>query len=156
MSDPALDFFNKLSERSAPKEKDDKAYPGNTPPRNLEGFVDRSEPMWLNTLPHKNMVISQSGQEKRLYPIGSLAAALGKKAVTIRSWEQKGWLPPVSYRTPTPAGDQLPGKQAKGQRLYSKEQIIFLVESYYRFIEEPDKENWKGFRSIIKTKYPKR
>lgn len=102
------------------------------------------------------MVINNTGQTKKLYTIGALASALGKKQVTIRSWEQKGWLPTVSYRTPVPQREQIPGKTPKGKRLYSQDQVIFLVEAYNDYIRDPAKENWKGFRTYIKRYYPKR
>jgi hypothetical protein len=96
-----------------------------------------------------------NGQPQRFYTIGSVAKALGKTPVTIRSWEAKGWLPSASYRTPAPRKEQIPGKASKGKRLYSKDQLVFLVEAYERFIVIPKNPNWESFKIHIRNHYPK-
>lgn len=159
MSDPTLDLFQKLS-GAAPDTtdtaEDDKLYPGNTPPRNATDSFDKGEPDWLKSLPFQEMQVDKTGQTKRFYTIGAVASALGKKPVTIRSWEQKGWLPSASYRTPPPVREQIPGKTPRGKRLYSQDQLMFLVEAYGKYILDPAKANWPGFRTYIKRYYPKR
>ncbi len=156
MSDPALDFFQKLEQRSDRKRvaPEDRTYPGSTPPRNTGNVVDTGADMWLNSLPYREF--SAGGETRRFYTIGSIAKALGKKQVTIRSWESKGWLPPAAYRSPPPRGEQVPGKQVKGQRLYTKEQLLFLVMAYNEYVEEQPKPNWDAFRKAIKRQYPKK
>lgn len=155
MSDPTLEFFQKLSERSSsPKpDEDQKLYPGTTPPRNTGQIVDSGAHLWLNTLPAHEFLVN--GKVQQFYTVGTLAKALGKKPVTIRSWEAKGWLPGPSFRTPPPAGEQIPGKAVRGRRLYTKEQLLFLVEEYTKYVEEPVKPNWPAFRNSIKRQYPK-
>lgn len=155
MSDPTLQLFERLS-GNKPEPEDDKLYPGNTPPRNATGSLDNESPDWLESLPFQEMQVNKTGETKRFYTIGAVASALGKKPVTIRSWEQKGWLPSASYRTPPPQREQIPGKKPAGKRLYSQDQLVFLVEAYDKYILTPAKANWPGFRTYIKRYYPKR
>jgi hypothetical protein len=68
------------------------------------------------------------GGEREFFTISHLAAALGKSVVTIRSWEQKGVMPPTPYRSPRPRGGMLPGKPTKGKRLWTREQIKGILE----------------------------
>lgn len=148
----ALDFFHQLTERKreveAPTEKN---YPGSTPPRNA--VLDKGEDDWLNSLPYKELLVGH--EVRRFYTVGSLARALGKQPVTIRSWESKGWIPAAGYRTQTPRSEQIPGKVPKGKRLYSQEQVVFLAEAYEKYVLNPRKPNWDGFRNHIKTQYPR-
>ena len=150
-TDP-LDFFNSLSERRKKREGGDAMYPGSTPPRNPE-VIDKEEDSWLHSLPFKEFLVN--GEPRKFYSIGSLATALGTQPVTLRSWEQKGWLPTASFRTPAPKGPQVPGKAVKGRRLYSQEQVVFLAQAYDKYILSPRKPNWDGFRSYIKNQYPR-
>ena len=157
MTDPALEFFQRLEKKSEDKRKvveGDKLYPGTTPPRNAGPAVDTDDLQWLDELPYR--LLRVGNDVRRFYTIGTLAKALGKANVTIRSWESKGWLPQAKYRTPPPKGPQVPGKAVKGQRLYTKEQLRCLVVLYNEYIESrgplPD---WPGFRAAIKSQYPK-
>jgi len=85
-----------------------------------------------------------------------LASALNRKPVTIRSWEAKGWIPPASFRTPAPRSEQIPGKAVRGRRLYSEAQIVFIVEAAMQFkIDDPNHNDWNGFRKQIAEHYPK-
>lgn len=157
--DPTLELFQKLGgvdvDARSP-EKEEPEFPGNIPLKNVGENLDNRDPEWLTSLPYQEMVVGASGEVKRFYSIGALARALGKKPVTIRSWEQKGWLPQASYRTPAPQREQVPGKIPKGRRLYSKEQVVFLVKAYTDYVVQPSKANWPGFRNYVKRYYPKR
>lgn len=123
------------------------------PQQNSNSVVDSGPFQWLNDLPYREFLVK--GKPQKFYTIGALAAALGKKQVTIRSWEQKGWLPPPKFRTPAPKGDQVPGKKAKGLRLYTREQLLFLAETYDRYIESAHKPDWEAFRKAIQNQYPR-
>jgi hypothetical protein len=149
-NDP-LEFFNSLADKRKKREGGDALYPGSTPPRNK--VLDRTEDEWLRSLPFKEFLVA--GEPRKFYSIGALATALGKQPVTLRSWEQKGWLPAASFRTPAPRGPQIPGKVTKGRRLYSQEQVVFLATAYDKYILSPRKPNWPGFRSHIKNQYPR-
>ena len=152
-NDPVMALFERMS--GAPKEPpaDDKLYPGSTPPRNQAQVLDSEDDEWLTRLPSYEFLLG--GVARKFYTVGSLAKALGKQPVTIRSWEQKGWLPPATFRTPPPKSEQLPGKAVKGRRLYSEEQLRFLVRAYEKYILNPRRPNWDGFRAHIKNQYPK-
>lgn len=156
MRDP-LDLFNDGFDIKSRRQKaieDDKEYPGNTPPKNRGSNVDTATHAWLNDLPSYEYLVGSVA--KKFYTIGSLAKALGRTPVTVRSWEAKGWLPSASFRTPPPKGEQVPGKQVKGRRLYSEAQIVFLVEAAITFnIDDPHNPNWKGFRKHIADNYPR-
>ena len=147
-----LAFFEGLADKRKKREGGDALYPGKTPPRNPEP-VDSKGTDWLDLLPFKEFLVGD--EARKFYTIGALATALGKQPVTIRSWEQKGWLPQASFRTPPPKGPQIPGKATKGRRLYSQDQVVFLATAYDKYILSPRKPNWAGFRSHIKTQYPR-
>lgn len=65
-------------------------------------------------------VYTVRGQDTEFYTIGSLATALQRQVVTLRKWEQKGYLPPAQFRAP--------GKKTKQDRLYTREQIEGLAK----------------------------
>lgn len=148
----ALEFFNDLAKRKEKESADRAKFPGSTPPRNSTSSLDSQPDSWLNSL--SSLTYSVNGVERKFYTIGSLCAALGNKPVTIRSWESKGWLPKPKFRTPPPRGSQIPGKAIKGRRLYTMEQVVFIVETYERFIVVPKNPNWDGFRTHIRQHYP--
>lgn len=157
MSDPALEFFQTLERKSEDKRKvhpGERTYPGTTPPRNAGPAVDSDPLLWLDDLPYREL-LAPDGTARKFYTIGTLAKALGKANVTIRSWEDKGWIPKATYRTQPPRRPQVPGKKVVGQRLYTKEQLRFLVVKYNEFIESRDTPDWPGFRKAIKSQYPK-
>lgn len=69
-------------------------------------------------------VYISGGKEVVFFPIGALALALDRRPVTIRSWEDKGWLPKPKFR----------GK-AMGygrRRLYTHEQVSGVVAAAER------------------------
>jgi hypothetical protein len=73
------------------------------------------------------LIIVVKGVEREYFTIGALASALGRTAVTIRSWEQKRWFPPPPYRTGTPDREPLPGKVLAGRRLYTRRHIEAVI-----------------------------
>lgn len=92
-----------------------------------------------------------NGEKVMLYTIGEVCKALGKKPVTLRMWESKGWLPKSSFRTPSPKGEQIPGKPSKGRRLYSQQQLDTLIDAVERFgVSQYATGDWDGFRDYIK------
>ena len=143
MSDPLMDMFG----------GDIKSYPGNKPPKLQSKEVEKTDTIaYLNTLPSAEY--SVNGNPTQCYTIGSLCKVLGRKAVTIRSWEAKGWMPKPKLRTRPPEGVQVPGKAPKGRRLYSRSQVEYLIEAVERFhLEDPKVADWNGFRQHLKS-YP--
>jgi hypothetical protein len=155
-----LDLFNDLSldiqsRRQKHIEEQEQDFPGKTSPKNRGSRLDNPSHEWLHSLTSKEF--SVGGVATKFYGIGALAAALGRKPVTIRSWESKGWIPQASFRTPAPKSEQVPGKAVKGRRLYSEAQLVFLVEAAMQFaIDDPKEPNWDGFRRYVAEHYPKR
>lgn len=141
-----LEFFNDLPD-----------FPGRTIPKNrpkeksIDGngiFDDR-----FNGAKPKRLKVN--GVERDFFTVGELAKALGRKPVTIRMWELNGWIPKARYRTAPPKAETIPGKTPKGRRLYSIEQVEFLLTALLRFeIDDPAKANWDGFRQHIKNEWP--
>lgn len=60
------------------------------------------------------------GEEKEFFTISALARALHREPVSMRKWEEKGYLPPARYRAP--------GAGKKRDRLYTRAQIEGLVK----------------------------
>jgi hypothetical protein len=156
VKDP-LDLFNEgfdIKSRRQVQKESDVEYPGKTPPKNRSTPIDRATNEWLTGLPFQ--IYSVGGVEKKFYTIGSLASALGRKPVTIRAWESKGWIPSATFRTPAPRKEQIPGTEAKGRRLYSEAQIVFLVETAIACrLNDQRNADWKRFRKEIADNYPK-
>lgn len=155
MRDP-LDLFNEIPDIKSKRQRhveDDQYFPGNTKPKNRGASIDRASHEWLNGLPYQ--VYNVKGVEKKFYSIGALATALGRKPVTIRSWEAKGWIPGAAFRTPPPRKEQIPGADIKGRRLYTEAQVVFLVETAIACnLNSQKNSDWKRFRKEIADNYP--
>jgi hypothetical protein len=128
-------------------------YPGKTPPKNRKGSKPRlAEDRYRGA---KSKVYSINGVDRVLFTVGEFARALGRKAVTIRMWEQQGWIPKANYRTSVPKSPTIVGKPPKGRRLYSLEQLDCVLTGAERYqIDDPVKANWEGFRKHIKDNWP--
>ena len=89
------------------------------------------------------------------FPIRALAEALGRRTVTIRSWEDKGIIPPDSpLRDPPPSRAKLPSKVSKGQRLYKREHIEAAVAAAkVSGVYDPSNRNanWAEFSRLVWT-----
>lgn len=68
-----------------------------------------------------------NGKDVEFFTIGQLAMALGIKPVTLRTWEQKGWVPFPPYRTRPPQWAGLPNKKQQGRRLWTRAQVAGIV-----------------------------
>lgn len=68
-----------------------------------------------------------NGVETELFTIGALAQALEKQIVTIRLWEQKGYIPMAPYRL---RSKQLNGQKVNGNRVYTRELIEIAIEEF--------------------------
>lgn len=113
MSDPLLDRFSDL-------------VPGKKPPVNRTAEAVQSllaQESW-DEHPVKYFY---NGVEHEFFTIGSLAAALGKSVVTIRSWENKGKIPKSPYTSPPPRRETIPGRVPKGKRLWTRAQIEGII-----------------------------
>ena len=162
MSSKAKDYFHDLMNRDhsyltddddAGKLSDIPDYPGGTPPKNRKDSPSQDTVLGADDL-RRGKVYRVGGELRTFYPIGELAKVLGRKPVTIRMWERNGWIPQANYRTPPPRGEQLSG-EPKGRRLYSREQVEFLllaVEAYNLNISK--KADWVGFKEHTASNWP--
>jgi hypothetical protein len=97
-------------------------FPGKREPvnRKLAEPVPEFKP-WDNNPRHYKV----KGIDTEFFTVGHLAEALHRTPRTIRWWEDKGVLPPATFRAPKPHKSQL--KQV-GDRLYSREQIEAVIK----------------------------
>jgi hypothetical protein len=67
-------------------------------------------------------VFTIGGRAVELFTISDVAELLNRRPVTIRKWEEKGFIPKATYAKPGA------NKDPRGRRrLYSREQVIALV-----------------------------
>uniref|UniRef100_A0AAU3I9L1 HTH merR-type domain-containing protein n=1 Tax=Streptomyces sp. NBC_01393 TaxID=2903851 RepID=A0AAU3I9L1_9ACTN len=67
-----------------------------------------------------------SGVSTEFFTVGDLAAALGRRPVTIRKWERDGIIPKSTYQSPGKDGD------VRGRRrLYTRPQVEGMVRIAY-------------------------
>ena len=67
------------------------------------------------------------GEEVEMFTVGALAHALGKKIVTIRLWERKGYIPIAPFRL---RSKQLNGEKVNGNRVYTRELVEITIEEF--------------------------
>jgi len=123
MPDPVEDLFGDLMDNPESGEAQD--YPGRRKPANRpdkKTATDTVTPPWDDRPLH----LVHKGQVREWFTIRHLAKALGRKEVTIRSWEKKGRMPQTPFRTAPPRGSNL--AQAAGRRLWTREQIEGIVQ----------------------------
>jgi hypothetical protein len=75
------------------------------------------------------MIKTIRGEEVELFTINALAKALDKKVVTIRLWEEKGYIPIAPYRL---RSKTINGKKVNGARAYTRELIEVTIEEFER------------------------
>lgn len=81
--------------------------------------------------------VTVNGETLELYPISTLAEALGRTSATVRKWEVAGIIPDCLFRGPM------------GRRLYTEEQIRVIVEC-------AEKSNVRTGYSIANTNFTPR
>jgi len=128
-------------------------YPGVTPPRNRPGGEAYQARKDIRQGEKTYTFAVSGGEVKTFYTIKTIAKIFGRTQVTIRSWEDKGILPKPRYRTPPPRGHYL-GKEAKGRRLYTQDQVDYLLLLCERYnMLDSRKADWDGFQAAMKQ-YP--
>ena len=70
-------------------------------------------------------MVLPNGKDVELFTVGALAQALGRPFVSIRVWNENGYLPKAPYRLPTKKNKH--GEEHKGRRLYSRAMIEAAV-----------------------------
>ena len=100
-------------------------YPGSRKRRrSVERPRTEVEPAWDATPTIK----VYNGRHTEFFNTGALAKALGKKPVSIRLWERRGYLPAAPYRLPGFSDSR--GNEIAGRRLYSRALIDVVVEEF--------------------------
>lgn len=130
-------------------------WPGKRPPKNRTDKVPAVAPQVLDMSLLNPKKFRIRGEDVELFTIGDISLLLGKKPVTIRMWESNGWIPRANWRSPAPKGEQIPGRPAKGRRLYSRPQVelLFLASQQFRLDSKKDAD-YAGFRQYVKTHWP--
>lgn len=105
-------------------------YPGSRRKRRDRSAAVAERVVWDSS----PMVKMFGGVETEFFEIGALAAALGKRPVTIRLWERKSYIPKSPYRLPSherPGGTtMLDGDTMPGKRVYTRPLIEAAVEEF--------------------------
>ncbi len=121
-----------------------KYYPGSNKVRTSQqedrGRSPNEEVEW-DTHPQMHYVHDKAVE---FFSIAALATALNRRPVTIRMWENKGYLPKASFRTK--------GMEKGSRRLYTRSQIEGLVA----IAREEGLLDPSPRRAIEKTKFPER
>jgi hypothetical protein len=144
MTDKALEMFGDLPD-----------FPGKRAPKNRPNKKTNEIIITDRLNGAKPKVYKIGGEDKSFFTIGELAKALNRRPVTIRAWESRGWIPRATYRTPKPRGVQIPDKSVQGRRLYSLEQVEFLMSAMEQFAIDTDTPKWEQFKKHIANNYPK-
>lgn len=145
-----LDLFGELPD-----------YPGKKKPKNRPLTEEKSsvdDP--FRGVPKK--VATIGGVQRELYTVGAVGKIIGRSAITLRKWEQKGWIPAPTYRTSKASGAELLNTERRGYRLYSREQVEVLLTALDqnnllggRNSAWQDAENWLSFINYIQANWPK-
>jgi len=129
-------------------------YPGSKRPLVRHPNRHEHQPLDPDRWDAKPRKIRFRGEEREFFTVGQLALALGRRPVTIRTWERNKVIPNATFQIPGKDGDP------RGlRRLYSREQVEGLVKiaeeegllrGDYRAIQETDftRRAFELFRSL--------
>jgi hypothetical protein len=101
-------------------------YPGSKRKRREPKVVETRESQLWDSRPYLKTL--PNGREIEMFTVGALANALGRPFITIRKWNEEGYLPSSPYRLPTKKNKN--GDDHKGRRLYSRAMIETAVELF--------------------------
>ena len=88
-----------------------------------------------------------NGKDIELFTVGALAQALNRPFITIRTWNQKGYLPTPPYRLPTKKDKN--GEDHKGRRLYSRAMIEATISIFAQFgVLHVSRIDWSTHRQL--------
>lgn len=98
-----------------------KYFPGSTTPLDIEEKKQEQQ-YESDQWDLKPMIFTVKGKETEFFPIGALALALGgRKATTVRAWEQEGLIPRTVFMKPS--------KDPRGRRrMYTRAMVEGLVK----------------------------
>lgn len=133
-------------------------YPGGVPPKAEQERRRNKEPE--QQLPNNNWdanpkLIPVKGEEKEFFRVSALAMALGKSVKTIYAWETQGRIPMARYRSAVKR-DALKDKAAKGDRLYTRQQIEAALSAAKKTgVISGKRTNWKQFTALVSEAWSK-
>lgn len=88
-----------------------------------------------------------NGQSVEMFTLGALAEALGRSAITVRTWTLEGVFPKSPYRLPPVSGKD--GKVREGRRLYTRPMIEAAVEVFDKHgLLHLDRVEWSNHKKV--------
>jgi hypothetical protein len=120
-------------------------YPGSKRKRRVvEEPKPKEDTMWDS---HPHIKPLPNGKDIELFTAGALAQALNRPFITIRTWNQKGYLPSPPYRLPTKKNKN--GEDHKGRRLYSRAMIEAAIALFAQFeVLHVNRIDWSTNRQL--------
>lgn len=101
------------------------------------------------------VVLKRKGVVEEYFDVAAMGEALGRRGVTIRSWEEKGFLPKAWYRTKPPRPFKNTGKVIAGRRLYTRQQIeaVIAAAKVSRVYDPADSRiaDWPEFTRLVRA-----
>ena len=136
MTDPFTETFKSL----------DDFYPGSRQKRRTTVTEKKSKAVETTGWDAKPQTKRVHGKEIEMFTIGALAQALGKAEGTIRSYQDKGYLPKTPYRLPT---RMVNGQPRAGRRLFTRSMVQAAVDAFAKrdLIDAPRVE-WKNYKDL--------
>ena len=98
-------------------------YPGSRKPlvRHPNRVLDGPKPIDPDSWDHKPRILKLGGVDTEFFTVGQLAQALGRRPVTIRTWERNKIIPNATVR--------IPSDDPRGvRRLYTRPQVEGLIK----------------------------
>lgn len=85
--------------------------------------------------------------ERKFFPIGALASAVGTTTYSVRRWTQMGRLPQAPYRLQKSIGFN--GEEHQGRRLYTEPMIVAAQQAFDdRNLLEGRRVEWKDHAEL--------
>ena len=122
-------------------------YPGSKRKRRESKPVDIQPDVHWDSRPYIKTL--PNGKDIEMFTAGALANALGRPFITIRKWNEEGYLPPSPYRLPTKKNKN--GEDHKGRRLYSRAMIETAVELFKKAgLLQVKRIEWSLHQKLVK------
>jgi hypothetical protein len=120
-------------------------YPGSKRKRRTPEVVEPKAEVSWDSRPYVKPL--PNGKDIELFSVGALAKALGRPFITIRKWNESGYLPTSPYRLPTKKNKN--GEEHKGRRLYSRAMIEATVALFAQFgVLQSARIDWSSNRQL--------
>lgn len=117
-------------------------YPGSKRKRRPEPVQEATGEVWRENYTVKMI----GGQERRFFPIGALAAALGVSVDTVRHWVKTSKMPNAPYRLSTSI---VHGQKYAGRRLYTEPMIDAAIAAFSkRGLLDVARIEWKNHHDL--------